>query len=430
MEQGNEVLYIILLIGCLVLTAFFTSSETAFFSLQRVRLEQLVSNNIKGAGRVARLIQRPDRLLSIILFGTNLAMTAASALATALAVAFLGEHGIIIATVGLTIIILVLVETTPKTLANIHSERISLTFARPIEILSWVFSPIVFLLSWIAKAVTRIVGGTPLPRSLVSQEEIRTMISVGQSVGTMEETEAKMLHKVFEFGARPAREVMVPRTEVFWVEKGIPLSKFLEIFAESPISRFPVYEENTDNVVGVLAVKDVLMAQAKETMGLNDTIDELIRPIYFTPESKLIDELFNEMRDRNYRMAAVVDEYGGIAGIISLSLLVEEIVGAVGDEFAEAEKEYEAIDENTFQIDGGMNIEEANAEMALGLPESEDYETVAGFILSRLGRIPRTGERLRYHGMNLTITEMRGMKIEKVLLSRPKLPGEDAAPKG
>jgi len=180
----------------------------------------------------------------------------------------------------------------------------------------------------------------------------------------------------------------------------------------------------------VLAVKDVLMAQAKETMGLDDSIDELIRPIYFTPESKLIDELFNEMRDRNYRMAAVVDEYGGIAGIISLSLLVEEIVGAVGDEFAEAEKEYEAIDENTFQIDGGMNIEEANAEMALGLPESEDYETVAGFIMSHLGRIPRTGERLRYRGMNLTVTEMRGMKIEKVLLSKPKILGEDAASAG
>jgi len=340
MGQVNEPLYIILLIGCVVLTAFFTSSETAFFSLQRVRIEQLVNTNARGAWRVARLIQRPDRLLSVILLGTNLAMTAASALATALAVAVWGEQGILFATIALTIIILVLAETTPKTLANIHSERISFLFARPIEILSWVFSPVVFVLSWIATAVTRIVGGTPLPRSLVSQEEIRTMISVGHKDGTMEETEAKMLHKVFEFGARPAREVMVPRTEVFWVEKGISLSKFLEIFAESPISRFPVYEENTDNVVGVLAVKDVLMAQAKETMGLDDSINDLIRPIYFTPESKLIDELFNEMRDRNYRMAAVVDEYGGIAGIVSLSLLVEEIVGAVGDEFAEAEKEY------------------------------------------------------------------------------------------
>jgi CBS domain containing-hemolysin-like protein len=189
-----------------------------------------------------------------------------------------------------------------------------------------------------------------------------------------------------------------------------------------------VYEENTDNVIGVLAVKDVLMAQAKETMGLEDTIDELLRAAYFTPESKYIDELFNEMRDKNYRMAVVVDEYGGTAGIVSLSLLVEEIVGAVGDEFGEAEKEFEEIDENTFQIDGGMNIEEANAEMALELPESEDYETVAGFILSLLGRIPRTGERMRYRGMSLTITEMRGMKIEKVVLAKPRVKKEDGTP--
>ncbi|UCD08022.1 MAG: HlyC/CorC family transporter [Dehalococcoidales bacterium] len=423
----NEPLYIILIILCLILSAFFTSSEIAFFSLQRVRLEQMVSTNVKGAVSLSDLIKRPDKLLSVILLGNNLVNTAAAALTTVLAVSLWREHGLIISTIGLSIIILVFSETTPKTIANFHAERLSLLFTRPIKMLSIVFLPFVFILSWIATAVTRAVGGTPVPRSLVSQEEIRTMISVGHKDGTMEETEAKMLHKVFEFGARPAREVMVPRTEVYWVEKGISLSKFMDIFAESPISRFPVYEENTDNVVGVLAVKDVLMAQAKETMEVDDSIDDLIRPIYFTPESKLIDELFNEMRDRNYRMAAVVDEYGGIAGIISLSLLVEEIVGAVGDEFAEAEKEYETIDENTFQIDGGMNIEEANAEMELDLPESEDYETVAGFILSHMGRIPRTGERLRYRGMNLTITEMRGMKIEKVLLSRPKLLGEDAA---
>ena len=214
------------------------------------------------------------------------------------------------------------------------------------------------------------------------------------------------------------------------MEKGIILENFLSIYAGSPISRFPVYEETTDNVIGVLAVKDVLMAYARESMTPEDTIDDLIRPAYFTPESKYIDELFNEMRDRNYRLAAVVDEYGGIAGIVSLSLLVEEIVGAVGDEFAEAEKEYEAIDEYTFQIDGGMNIDEANAEMELVLPESEDYETVAGFILSLLGRIPRTGERLHYRGMNLTITEMRGMKIEKVLLAKPKIVGDNAASQG
>jgi putative hemolysin len=425
---GNEITYLILLVVCMLLTAFFTSSETAFFSLQRVRVEQLVSSGVKGAARISRLIQRPDRLLSIILLGTNLAMTAASALATALAVSLWGERGIIVSTVVLTIVILIFAETTPKTLANRHAERFSMSYARPIEILSWIFTPVVLVLSWIASGLTRLVGGTPVPRSIVSEEEIRTMISVGHKEGTMEEAEAKMLHNVFDFGDRPVREVMVPRTEVIWVEKGITLIDFLKIYAENPLSRFPVYEENTDNVVGILSVKDVMMAQAGDAINEETLVDSLIRPAYFTPESKRASELFTEMRDSNYRMTVVVDEYGGTAGIISLSGLVEEIVGVVGDELAEAEKEFEAIDEYTFHVDGGMNIEEANEEMNLDLPESEDYETVAGFILSLLGRIPQTGERLRYKGMTITVTEMRGLKIEKILLVKRKIRKDDAAP--
>jgi putative hemolysin len=170
------------------------------------------------------------------------------------------------------------------------------------------------------------------------------------------------------------------------------------------------------------------MAQARDAINEETLVDSLIRPAYFTPESKRASELFTEMRDSNYRMTVVVDEYGGTAGIISLSGLVEEIVGVVGDELAEAEKEFEAIDEYTFHVDGGMNIEEANEEMNLDLPESEDYETVAGFILSLLGRIPQTGERLRYKGMTITVTEMRGLKIEKILLVKRKIRKDDAAP--
>ncbi|MFC2069715.1 hemolysin family protein [Chloroflexota bacterium] len=425
--EVNNALYLTLLVFCVLLTAFFTSSETAFFSLQRVRMEQQVSNGVKGAARVVGLIKRPDRLLSIILLGTNLFGTAASALGTALAVSVWGERGVLYAAVVLTIVLLVFTETTPKTIANRHAERMSRSFARPVEVLSWIFTPVVFLLSWIASGITKLVGGTPVPRSIVSEEEIRTMITVGHKEGTMEETEAKMLHKIFDFGDRPVLEVMVPRTEVVWVESGIKLVDFLKIYAEFPLSRFPIYEENTDNVIGILSVKDVMMAQAKDAINEGKKVDDLIRPAYFTPESKRINELFDEMRDNNYRMAVVVDEYGGTAGIVSLSGLLEEIVGVVGDELAEPEKEFEAIDEFTFQIDGGMNIEEANEEMELNLPESEDYETVAGFIMSHLGRIPKTGERFRYKGMNLTVTEMRGLKIEKVVLAKRKIRKEDAA---
>jgi len=415
-----ETLYLVLLFVCLLLSAFFSSSETAFIALQRIRVEHMVNTKVNGADRVSRMLQRPAKLLSTILLGNNFVNTAATALATLLAIRVWGEQwGILIATIGLTIFLLVFCETTPKTIATQHAERLSLVLARPIEVISWLFTPFVIVLSWIVSGFSKLAGGAPVPRSLVSEEEIRTMISVGHKEGTVEKDEAEMLHKVFDFGDRPVREVMVPRPEVVCIEQGSKLADFLSLYAESPLSRLPVYQENMDNVVGILSIKDVLMAQAKGTISNQSTIDDLVRPAYFTPETKRINELFAEMRDKNYRMAVVVDEYGGTAGIVSLSRLVEEIVGPVGDELAAIEKEYEVINEYTFQIDGSMRIEEANEEMELELPEGE-YETVAGFVLELLGHIPKTGEQLRYKGLKIVITKMRGLKIEEILLTKEK----------
>ena len=414
-----ETLYLVFLVLCLLLSAFFSSSETAFISLQRIRVKHLVNTEVRGAKRVAKMVERPEKLLSTILLGNNFVNTAAAALATALALKFWPEQGILVATIVVTILLLIFCETTPKTIATQHAERLSLAFARPIEALSWLLTPFVVALSWIASRFSKLFGGVPVPRSLASEDEIRTMISVGHKEGTVEEEEAEMLHKVFEFGNRPVREVIVPRTEVVWVEKGSKLADFLGLYAQSPLSRFPVYEDNMDNVVGILSVKDILMAQAKGSISDEGLIDDLIRPAYFAPETKRISELFAEMRDKNYRMTVVVDEFGGTAGIVSLSRLVEEIVGPVGDELAAIEKEYETISENTFQIDGGMRIEEANEEMDLDIPTG-DYETVAGFILDLLGHIPKQGEQLRYKGLKIVITEMRGMKIEKIVLTKER----------
>jgi len=418
--DSSSTLYLVLVLVCIVLSAFFCSSETAFISVQRVKLEHLISTRVKGAKRVARLIERPEKLLSTVLLGTNLVNTAAAALGTVLAVSIWGqEQGVLIATVVVTTLLLIFSETTPKTIAAQHAERLSLLFARPLELISWLFTPFVIALSWIATGFTQLVGETPVSRSLASPEEIRTMITIGHKEGTVDKAEAEMLDKVFDFGDRPVREVMVPRPEVVSIEQGSKLTDFLSLYAESPLSRFPVYQENMDNVVGILSVKDVLMAQAKGTINDESTIDDLLRPAYFAPETKRINELFAEMRDKNFRMSVVVDEFGGTAGIVSLTRLVEEIVGPVGDELAEVEKEYEVINEYTFQIDGSMRIEEVNEEMELGLPEG-DYETVAGFVLHLLGHIPKTNEKLRYKGMKLVITEMRGLKIEKILLTKEK----------
>jgi putative hemolysin len=417
---GTETLYLAILIVCLVLSAFFSSSETAFTALQRVKVEHMVSTEVPGAKRVSRMIQHPEKLLSGILTGNNLVNTAAAALGAVLAISIWGERGILYATIGIAILLLIFCETTPKIIAAHNPERLSLKLARFVEVASWVFTPAVLALSAIASRFSKLAGGHPVARSLVSEEEIRTMISVGHKEGTVEEAEAEMLHKVFDFGDRPVREVTVPRTEVIWVEKGTKLADFFNIYAASPVSRFPVFEERMDNVIGILSVKDVLMGLAKGTIDKEGIIDDLIRPAYFTPETKRIGELFTEMQNKNYRMAVVVDEYGGTAGIVSLSRLVEEIIGPVGDEFTEADRDFEAINEYTFHVDGSMRIEEANEEMELELPEGEDYETVAGFILNLLGRIPKQGIQLRYDGLKIVITKMRGLKIEEVLIIKEK----------
>jgi len=417
--SGTETLYLVFLFVCLLLSAFFSSAETAFIASQRIRIAHMVNTEVSGADRVAQMLQHPEKLLSTILMGNNLVNTAAAALATALAVSYWPQYGVLIATVTVTILLLVFAETTPKTIATQHAERLSLLFARPIQVVSWLLTPFVIVLSWIASRFSRLAGGTSVPRSLASEEEIRTMISVGHKEGTVEEGQAELLHNVFDFGDRQVNEVMVPRPEVISIEQGSTVSDFLTLYTKSPLSRFPVYQENMDNVIGILSVKDVLMALAKNSITNDSSISELTRPAYFTPETKPINELFVEMQEKNFRMAVVIDEYGGTAGIASLSRLVEEIVGPVGDELAAVEKDYEAINEYTFQIDGGMRIEEANEEMGLELPEG-DYETVAGFILHLLGHIPKTGEQLRYKGLKIVVTKMRGVKIEEILLTKEK----------
>ncbi len=421
--SSTEALYLVLLIVCLILSAFFSGSETAFISLQKVRLEHLVSTKVMGANAVARMIQRPEKFLSTVLLGNTFVNIAAASLATALAITRWPEQGVLIATIGITVILLIFSETTPKTIAAHYAERLSLIFVRPLEVISWILAPFVIVLSWVAAKLSQLLGGKPIPRSLATAEEIRNMISVGHREGTFEENEARMLHKVFDFGDRPVYEVMVPRPEVVCIEQGSKIADFLELYTKYPLSRFPVYKENMDNVIGILSIKDVIMAQAKGIISRKSIIDDLVRPAYFTPETKLINELFSEMRDNNYRVAIVIDEFGGTAGIVSLSRLVEEIVGPVGDELAAAEKDYEVINAYTFQIDGSMRIEDINKEMEikLELPESEDYETIAGFILSLIGHIPKQGEQLKYKDTKIVITKMRGMKIEEVLMTKEKV---------
>ncbi len=288
---------------CVFASAFFSVSEIAFISLQRFKLEHMLETGVKGAEQVAALIKNPERLLSTILFGNNFVNTAAAALGTALAVSYLGPNsGTIVATLGVTAILLVFGDTLPKTTAAHHAETLSVRLARTVKTISIIFSPVVIVLSWIATAFGKLIGAHTVGGSLISEEEIRTMINVGSRDGTVEKAEAEMLHKVFEFGDRPAREIMVPRTEVVWIEKGTKIEDFFKLYMERPLNRYPVFQEKRDNVIGILSTKDVLMALAKGTCDVDRSIDDLIRPAYYAPESKRISEILTEMQDKNYHM--------------------------------------------------------------------------------------------------------------------------------
>jgi len=418
--DGINGLYLVLFLISLIAAAFFCSAETAFIGMQKLRLKHLVHTNHPKAKIVAKILDQPEKFLATVLLGINFFETAVATLGTVMAISLWGENlGAAIATIVVTILTLVLVEFIPKSLGARYGERVALLYARPIELISIVLYPFVYVLNRIGIRFTKMAREDTEPKPTISEEEFLTAITVGEAEGIWEEAEAEMLHNVFEFADRPVSEVMQPRTEVTWLKQGTSLATFLDTYRQSPFSRFPVYKGTTDNVVGVLSIKDVLMAQAKNSLDTDSPIDELVRPVHFVPETKRLGELLAEMRDRNYHMVVVIDEYGGVAGIATLEHLTAEIMGVIGDELAVKEKDFVTIDANTFEVDGGLRIEDANEELELGLPTGE-YETVAGFILSRLGRIPKQGEHLKYRDLKLTILEMQGRKIERILVTKEK----------
>jgi len=411
---------LIAFVVCLALSAFFSSAESAFIALPKLRLRYLVESGVKRAEKLAKVAEKPERVLATVLLGNNLVNIAAATLGTIMAVAAFGPvRGPIIAILGVTAIILVFGEVIPKTLAVNHAQRLSLAYVNPLRIVEWCLYPFVLALGRIGLSFTKMIAASEEDRRLVSEGEIRSAISVGESEGVVEQDEAKMLHKVFELTDRPVSKIMVPRTEITWVAQGTKLSDFLNLYTQGRYSRFPVYKDNTDNVVGILHAKDVLMKLTDDSTSKESVIDDLMRSAFFVPDSKRLGELLAEMRDGGHHAAIVVDEFGGMAGMVTLGQLMEEIVGDIHDELTGEEKDFIVTGDSTFQLDGGFRVEEANKELELNLPNG-DYETVAGFILSHLGRIPKEGEQFKYQHLKFVITEMRGMKVAKVVVTKEK----------
>ncbi|MBI2854316.1 MAG: HlyC/CorC family transporter [Chloroflexi bacterium] len=423
----NIGLYITLFIIALIGAAFFCSAETAFISLQKLRIHHLVRTTPKKAELVAQIAGHPEKFLGTVLLAINLLESAVATLGTVIAISLWGENlGAAIATLAIAVVTLIFAEYLPKTIAARYAEKIVMSYARPVQLAMVVLSPFVYVLNRIGMSFSSIAGDKE-PRPTLSEEEFRTAITVGEHEGVIENTEAEMIHKVFEFGDRPVREVMTPRTEVTFVEKGTRLKDFIASYPDHPQPRFPVFEGSVDNVIGQISIKDMVVAEAEGKMRDETLVDELVSKVMFIPESKRLGELLTEMQDEGHQLAVVIDEFGGTAGTVTVEQVVGAIVGSLGGELVGGEKEYEAIGENVFLVEGGLRVEDANEQLGLNLPEG-DYETVAGFIFSLLGRIPREGEQLAYKGMKITVSEMRGRKLEKVMFTKMEAPAKAAAP--
>lgn len=410
---------LILLLVCLAGSAFFSASETAFISLPRPRLMHLVSTDSPGADRVNRLLQRPEKFLATVLLSNNLVNTAMAVLGTALAVSLIGSNNyqaLLAATFGVTLVLLVFGETLPKTIAWHRSERVAFAVSRPLNLVGMTLTPAVGVLQGITSATNRVLGISGGFHQ-VGEEEIRTLIAAGAQSGTVEVEEAALLEKVFRFGDQQVQEIMTPRPEIVWVENGTTLEEFLPIYMEHRHTRFPVYEDTTENVVGVLAIKDVLLALGRDQINPQSTITGLLRPAYFVPETKTVSSTFGEMQQSGYGLVLTVDEFGGIAGLATLKQLLEIIVGQVSEEGVVPEEAFVSVDEDTFRVDAAVGILEINDELDVGLPEG-GYQTVAGFILDSLGRIPEEGDMVEYEDIRLTVKAMDGVRIDKVELRR------------
>lgn len=416
--MGTELTIVVV---CVFLSAFFSSSEAAFLSVQRtVRLAHLVTAGVPAAIRVARMLNEPGRLLSTVLLGNNLVNVAFTALITALILDVITNErtGLLVATAVGTSTLLVFGEVLPKSLALRFPLGAAMLFTRPLKAFELALLPLVLVLQW-ATRVTDIGRGDNEGDASITEAELRTLINIGEKEGEFETLEAERLKRVFRFGDRQVREVMTPRTEIVFVEQGATLKAFLDIYSDHTHTRFPVYKETLDDVVGILSAKDLLKAMSTKTIALDDAVTDVTRDIFFVPETKRIAELFDEMRRGGNQMAIAIDEFGGVAGLVTIKSLLEQVVGRVGEEGVIPKDEYETLGEDIFEVDGGMSIEEAIEELGIELPEGE-FETVAGFVLVTLGHIPAQGEQFEYRDVKVEVTRMRGPRIETIKLTKLK----------
>jgi putative hemolysin len=415
MDGDTGTLMILALIGLLILSAFFSSSETAFVSLQQIRIRHLEHIGARGIHRVRRLFDRSEETLVTILIGNNLVNTGSAALATVLASELLGaQAGALVATIVITIALLIFGEITPKTVAIRHGERMAQLYAPLLEIFNLIFKPLAIVMTWIASAVASLAGASSRDRAL-SQDEIRTVIMMGEEAGVLRQAETEILRNVLKLEKTEVSEVMMPRINVTGVQADETIADIAQAIAVKGYTQMPVYESDMDSIIGVVHAKDILLRAYSGDTSMRAR--DAMRTALFVPETKTIVSMLNEMRERRTQMAVVIDEYGGTAGIVTLEDLIEEVVGEITSEYGTERRLIRSISENEAVVDAGISISDFNEAMDVELPV-EDADTVGGFIFEQLGRIPDPGDMFETDQVHVNILSMTGQRINMVKVTR------------
>ena len=415
--DSSDVTQLIILLILLGLSAFFSSAETALTTVNKIRIRSLAEDGNKRAKTVLKITDDSGKMLSAILIGNNIVNLSAASLTTSLAYSF-GGSMVAIASGILTVLILLFGEITPKTMATIHAEKMALIYAPIISIFMKVMTPVIFIINGLSIGVLFLLRVDPNAKNdLMTETELRTIVDVSHDDGVIESDEREMIYNVFDLGDAKAKDVMVPRVHVTFADVNSTYEELLDIFREDKFTRLPIFEDTTDNVVGTINMKDLLLYDNTKEFHIRD----ILREAYFTYEYKSISELLVEMRQASFNIAIVLDEYGETAGLITLEDILEEIVGEIHDEYDENEEDFvQEVTEREYIIEGSMNLDDLNDRLDLDL-NSEEYDSLGGFIIERLDRLPEAGDSIvTEEGIRMVVEKLDKNRIEKVHVYLPE----------
>lgn len=419
MDSTIQLILTVLVVILLALSGIFSASETALMSLSKIRLRKMEEENVKGVEVLKKIMDDPSKLLSSILVANNVVNIGASSIATALFMEWVGASGVPLATFIMTVLVLIFGEITPKSISSNSPERVAIVVCRFISIVMAILSPVVAILNIVRKLIFKILRIEEKHNEpLITEEDLKTYVDVSHEEGVIEMEEKEIIHNVFAFGDLQVKHAMINRMDIVAVDKNISYKELVEIFEEEKFTRIPVYEDNVDSIIGIVNIKDIAFLE-KEKKEMFNVVNYMREP-FFTYEFKNVVELLEEMKVEKIQMAIVIDEYGGTAGLITIENLVEEIVGDIGDEFDNEELEIVEIEEDKYKVKGYTSLMEIKSQIGLSL-ESEDVDSIAGYIIERLKRFPEQGEELKIDNIKFTMEEVEKNKINVVKIEKMNL---------